>query len=1240
MKKRILALFLIATLVCLVFALVACAGGSRCTDHNWQPYKVVDGNIQTEICSNCGVTRRLCYPFPHTYDSFVDNGDGKHTAHCSKCGIDEAVEHTFNGTAPISIHESVKCDDCGAQFYKSPNHQLVDDNGDLTCDICGESLGCQHNYSCVVTEPTCLQDGYTTYTCTGCDDSYISDIVESCGHQSETIVLTEATCSSAGVVMHRCTESGCGYSYMESTGFDLENGHIWTHDDEVFKVEDICNGAKVDAKCILCKVERILTIESDIEHEWVLETGSEGYDPGGCYWEGLDTFYCEKCWSWNDVSTPAKGHNYVKTPMISDCLKDDHNYYAMICSICDMWDESYEEYIPAQPHTDEDNNHFCDVCGLSTCEYCDDMNADHKCDVCQKQVTDRCYDNNGDYMCDTCGFIICNHFGYEWDNICDGCGTNFCGHSWVYHEAEFSNCNDGGYLSFYCGDCYTLVSREYIAPGSSHCKEYCCYDRIEATCTEDGLEQMHFYCIYCYNEDIYEEEVIPATGHSYVAISTTNATCFSAGSVTYLCVYCDDTYTVETEALEHTPVTITKEATCNENGSIYEECSACGMNLGVVQILPKYDEHINEDNDGKCDRCGASFCVHHETELAFNADKHYQQCVLCDARIVGTFEEHIDSNEDGNCDVCDSCIHSFTVFEYDPVNHWSKCDNCDYICYFEHDHIEIGTTEANCGNFGSINYACTECGHTFRTETQAPTGEHLNVEVYFNAEKHWSICTDCGIVFNESRHEMYYEDESYNGCFAAHAYLWACDDSDCGYSYYDESDAYGCTEDYYWDEVCWDCGKCNSHYLGEEYDANNDGVCDICGYCIDGHTFSTEPIEVKTPTCDSRYGYSKYKCENCKYVLKKDYTGYLDTIINNKIEAGETDWSICRFDWHNYEVKEVVAPNCGYNGYTIYVCVDCGWEIEGNYTATVGEHINEDENIWYCDSCGICLCENHVDEDDDYRCDICDSSTCEWHDTYYKSNHDYHWEYCMQCNRVVSDLMPHEESYDDESGERSCSYCDHNYCESFLDVDGDNLCDRMGCGYSNCIAHIDENNDYHCDQCSKSMCPEHVSDGNYYHYFYHFSHAQFCVVCGELFYDEECYDWDYDNYCDFCGDSTCGHYDSSDDFGQKNGYCDYCYVDMSTIEPDCLHEDFSADGNSGRYHYGFCEDCGKYIYAHHNYTEVLDKEVPIEGETCYKDRYYTYTCSCCGYVEKEVRVYGDHKDEDEDYICDVCNNYC
>ncbi len=72
----------------------------------------------------------------------------------------------------------------------------------------------EHSYTAVVTAPTCTAQGYTTYTCSGCEDSYVSDYTEATGH-SYTSVVTAPTCTEQGSTVYTCTN--CGTSYTEYT---------------------------------------------------------------------------------------------------------------------------------------------------------------------------------------------------------------------------------------------------------------------------------------------------------------------------------------------------------------------------------------------------------------------------------------------------------------------------------------------------------------------------------------------------------------------------------------------------------------------------------------------------------------------------------------------------------------------------------------------------------------------------------------------------------------------------------------------------------------------------------------------------------------------------------------------------------------------------------------------------------------------------------------------------------------
>ena len=70
-----------------------------------------------------------------------------------------------------------------------------DDSSKVPEDDSSDSIA-EHEYTAVVTEPTCTEQGYTTYTCSHCEDSYVDDYVEALGHD-----YVRGTCSRCGDVI-------------------------------------------------------------------------------------------------------------------------------------------------------------------------------------------------------------------------------------------------------------------------------------------------------------------------------------------------------------------------------------------------------------------------------------------------------------------------------------------------------------------------------------------------------------------------------------------------------------------------------------------------------------------------------------------------------------------------------------------------------------------------------------------------------------------------------------------------------------------------------------------------------------------------------------------------------------------------------------------------------------------------------------------------------------------------------
>ena len=75
-------------------------------------------------------------------------------------------------------------------------------------EIVGEHV---HTYTSEVTEPTCTERGYTTYTCVRCGESYVSDYTDALGHNYEAVV-TKPTRKEGGYTTYTCKV--CGHSYV------------------------------------------------------------------------------------------------------------------------------------------------------------------------------------------------------------------------------------------------------------------------------------------------------------------------------------------------------------------------------------------------------------------------------------------------------------------------------------------------------------------------------------------------------------------------------------------------------------------------------------------------------------------------------------------------------------------------------------------------------------------------------------------------------------------------------------------------------------------------------------------------------------------------------------------------------------------------------------------------------------------------------------------------------------------
>ena len=135
--------------------------------------------VNSATCTEDGLQRSDC-----------NSCDAYETKVIEKLGHVVVIDHTVSPTCTTTgLTEGSHCSRCNEVLVKQ---EVI------------AKLG--HDYTFVVTNPTCLDKGYTTYTCTRCSHSYVSDYVDALGHNyGEWYVVTEAICTKDGLSKHDCT---------------------------------------------------------------------------------------------------------------------------------------------------------------------------------------------------------------------------------------------------------------------------------------------------------------------------------------------------------------------------------------------------------------------------------------------------------------------------------------------------------------------------------------------------------------------------------------------------------------------------------------------------------------------------------------------------------------------------------------------------------------------------------------------------------------------------------------------------------------------------------------------------------------------------------------------------------------------------------------------------------------------------------------------------------------------------
>ena len=430
----------------------------------------------------------------------------------------------------------------------------------------------------------------------------------------------------------------------------------------------------------------------------------------------------------SDLITAIFTHTYTSAVTEPTCTQD--GYTAYTCSVCGDY---YTVAITALGHDYEAvvTDPTCTQDGYTTytCTRCGDSYTADETDALGHSFGE--WEIIVSAACETEGSMqrTCTVCGYtETQSIAA------TGHDWEdsYTVDVEATCETDGSQSIHCKNCDAVKDSEVI-PATGHSYEGVV--TTEPTCTEEGV--MTYTCSVCGKS---YTESIAATGHTYEGEITEEATCTESGEIVYTCIYGDDSYTEVIPATGHSYVsTVTIEPTCTDEGVMTYTCSVCGDSYteSIAATGHTYEAGEFEWNND----CSAA-------TLTFT-------CSVCgDVQVVEA--EITTQTTEPTCTEAGSIVKTASV-EFEGITYTdAQTTTLDMI-----DHTAVSAdnaVEATCGTDGKeADTICAVCGEVLEEGAVIPaTGEH-NYESVVTKQATTTeegettyTCTVCGDTYTET----------------------------------------------------------------------------------------------------------------------------------------------------------------------------------------------------------------------------------------------------------------------------------------------------------------------------------------------------------------------------------------------------------------------------------------------------------------------------------------------------------
>ena len=406
-----------------------------------------------------------------------------------------------------------------------------------------------HSYTSEVISPTCTKSGYTEYTCTECDDSYITNLTAALGHDYHS-TTSGVSCTTGGTMSFTCTRCGDTYSeIVPATGHSYQSTTV---------APTCTTGGYTRNTCTRCGDSYITNRTPALGHSYSVSSEREPTCTSG----SVTVYRCSRCGnSYSDEDSDALGHSYDADIISSTCTASGYTIYS--CRRCGYSYTGSTTAATGHSYRATTVSSNCTSGGYTT----------YKCSRCGASYSDSPTQATGhSYVADITE-ATCIELGYT-IYTCSKCGDSYrtnetspLGHNYII-STEGATCTVGGVTTYTCSRCNSSYEGGVSAPlGHNYVAE-----QRPASCTEEG--GVVYTCSRCGTS--YNGEPTAPLGHSYVSRAVA-ATCGEGGYTLHTCSRCGDSYTDnETQPLGHNFITEERPASCTEGASVAYICQVCG----------------------------------------------------------------------------------------------------------------------------------------------------------------------------------------------------------------------------------------------------------------------------------------------------------------------------------------------------------------------------------------------------------------------------------------------------------------------------------------------------------------------------------------------------------------------------------------------------------------------------------------------------------------------------------------